>query len=348
MVCLAGGLPLYFLHVPGGNILGAMAAAAVVSIRGYKMGWPPVAYAAIALILGTASGASVTPAILKQASAWPISIAMLLGASVVMCVCGYAVLRLVGRLDPRTAFFAVAPGALQTVLILAEEQKADLAVVGMMQTLRMVVLLLVIPPLLGASVGASGLGSGSSHGLLLTGEIVRSWSILITACVLTLLLARRLKWPSAEFLGPMVASALLHLLGVVAVKMPPVMTLAAGACMGLTVGARFAGLSLSRLANILALSAVVLVVMGAISASAGAFAGHISGVGSVAGVLAFAPGSLDAMIALALAFGAQPAYVAAHHLSRFMMLMVMLPLVSRWLFRLPNVALDAAEPAATP
>lgn len=335
LVALAGGVPLYLLHVPGGAIIGGMAAAAILAFRGRVTLWPGNVYAMLAGTLGMASGASVSPDTLRQAAAWPLSIAMLVVGSTVMCACGYAILRTVGNVDQRTAFYSVAPGALQTVVILAEEQKADLATVGVVQTLRLVVLVMLAPTILGAGAMAHQQSAPVHH----YGDPA-SWAIMITASIASIAIARRLRFPSADFLGPMIASAVLHAMGVVDATVPPLALALAGACMGVTIGAKFAGMQLGQLGRLVVLSLVVLVVMGVIAALVGAFAGSVSGVGPVAGVLAFAPGSIDVMIALALTFHAEPAYVAVHHLSRFILLLALLPILSRLLFPLP-----AVEPA---
>ena len=73
------------------------------------------------------------------------------------------------------------------------------------------------------------------------------------------------------------------------------------------------------------MSRLALTVMAAVGLSAGWLAGRLTGVGPAAGMLAFAPGSLDVMVAIALALNAHPAYVAAHHTARFLGLIAALP-----------------------
>ena len=48
------------------------------------------------------------------------------------------------------------------------------------------------------------------------------------------------------------------------------------------------------------------------------------GVGPLAGVMAFAPGSMEVLVAVALTLNAHPAYVAVHHLTRTMLLLAAL------------------------
>jgi uncharacterized membrane protein AbrB (regulator of aidB expression) len=47
-------------------------------------------------------------------------------------------------------------------------------------------------------------------------------------------------------------------------------------------------------------------------------------------VLAYAPGGLEAMTILSFALGLDPAYVGAHHLGRFILVSVALPIATRF------------------
>ena len=46
-------------------------------------------------------------------------------------------------------------------------------------------------------------------------------------------------------------------------------------------------------------------------------------------MIAFAPGSVDAMMLLALALNLDPVYVGAHHLARIFFVSLTMPLVAR-------------------
>jgi uncharacterized membrane protein AbrB (regulator of aidB expression) len=117
--------------------------------------------------------------------------------------------------------------------------------------------------------------------------------------------------------------------------------MAASAALGAIVGTRFAGVDPKALLRFLPTVLVALLAMTAIALAAGWGAGVLSGVGPVAGVLAFAPGSMDVMIAISLAVGATPAYVTAHQTARLLVLLAALPVFARR--RMTAVAKAAAE-----
>jgi len=158
------------------------------------------------------------------------------------------------------------------------------------------------------------------HPVALSGlQGLAGWSVLLVGTLIGWLLVGRMKWPSASFLGPMAASALLHGSGLVALSFPRPMVMVASAALGAIVGTRFSGVKPMDLLRFLPTVLVALVVMTGIALGAGWGAGVISGVGPTAGVLAFAPGSMDVMIAISLAVGASPAYVTAHQTARLLM-----------------------------
>jgi uncharacterized membrane protein AbrB (regulator of aidB expression) len=53
-------------------------------------------------------------------------------------------------------------------------------------------------------------------------------------------------------------------------------------------------------------------------------------------IIAYAPGALEAMMILALALHFDPAFVGAHHLFRFMLVLVSIPIVIPWIARKPE------------
>ena len=51
---------------------------------------------------------------------------------------------------------------------------------------------------------------------------------------------------------------------------------------------------------------------------------------------AFAPGGLEAMTMMAFALGLDPLFVGAHHLARFFVISLALPLTRRWIDAVPQ------------
>jgi uncharacterized membrane protein AbrB (regulator of aidB expression) len=67
--------------------------------------------------------------------------------------------------------------------------------------------------------------------------------------------------------------------------------------------------------------------------SRGADSVDLFGISIIQTMLAFAPGALESLIIVAFAVDIDPAYVAAHHIARFLVLIAAVPLMARWLAR---------------
>jgi uncharacterized membrane protein AbrB (regulator of aidB expression) len=60
-------------------------------------------------------------------------------------------------------------------------------------------------------------------------------------------------------------------------------------------------------------------------------------------MIAFAPGSVDAMMLLALALSLDPVYVGAHHLTRIFFVSLTMPLLARYSARMRKTAAESTK-----
>jgi membrane AbrB-like protein len=318
----AGAILLSLLHVPAGALVGAMATVAFASLIGRPTGMPAPLQTLLFMIVGVSVGAAATPDALASILKWPISLVILLASTAVMYVVGYWVFRRFGGCDPVTAFFAAAPGALSSVIILAESEGAVMSRVAAAQALRVACITAASPFLLTAfHLQMTPPPAVEAH------QGWMAWVLLALAAPAGWKIAERLKWPSPSFLGPMALSALLHAAGWLSLSPPRLMVVIASAALGAQVGSRFRGVDPRRLLAFFPPAAASFLLMGVIGLTAGWLAGRLSGVGPMAGMLAFAPGSMDVLIAISLASGQSPAYVAAHHTARLLGVLAALPWV---------------------
>lgn len=124
----------------------------------------------------------------------------------------------------------------------------------------------------------------------------------------------------------MIVSAVLHATGAIHGRFPPVLVIAGFVATGVVIGSRFRGTSLATLRQTLpgAFGSILLAL--AVSAA-------IAGVGSTLLDLAFgqlwlayAPGGVEAMAAMALALHLDAAFVGAHHILRILGLNLISPI----------------------
>jgi uncharacterized protein len=134
-----------------------------------------------------------------------------------------------------------------------------------------------------------------------------------------------MKFPASWMFGAMLASSVLHGTGLVEGGLPPWMRNIALVGIGALIGTRFARMRLKTLlahvnaglgsfAVAIAVSAVFVTVI-VLTTNV-----HLADI-----VVAFAPGAMDAMLALALTLHIDPIFVGAHHLSRFVFVSIATP-----------------------
>ena len=131
----------------------------------------------------------------------------------------------------------------------------------------------------------------------------------------------------------MTASALLHATGLVHGRLPQPLVIAGFAATGAIIGARFRGTSLATMRRTVPDAAVSVLLALAVSAGIAAAAAPLLGLPFGQLWLAYAPGGVEAMAAMALALGLDPAFVGAHHILRILGLTLVVPI---WLRRPPR------------
>jgi membrane AbrB-like protein len=143
---IGGGLGLAS-RIPAGVLLGPLALGAALNIAGWvRIELPPVVLIASYAVIGWNTGLRFTRDVLAAAArALPQS----LGATaLLMAFCGVLAWLLVVLLhvDPLTAYLATSPGGVDAAAIIAASTKVDTPFVMALQTLRVIVVLAVGPP----------------------------------------------------------------------------------------------------------------------------------------------------------------------------------------------------------
>jgi membrane AbrB-like protein len=325
LVAALGGLAFHLLGIPAAWMSGAMVAVVAWGALGRTRPLPrPLADAAM-LVSGATMGAGITPEALTAVTRYPLSLAVL--ALSVVAGTGASMLwltRVAGwRRDD--ALLASAPGALSTVLVIAAERKASVVAIAVVQSIRLFVLIALLPSLVVAFEGGH-----PGRGLPGEGMPVESpvGLLVVLAGGLALGLAfERLRLAAPVLLGATLVSASLHATGYAPGVVPPPVAVAGLVLIGVFIGERFRTLRLSALRATLAAAAGSLVLTVAVAIASAAAAAALAGVGFSDAMVAFAPGGLEAMMVLALILGLDPLYVGVHHLARFIGIAMALPLV---------------------
>jgi membrane AbrB-like protein len=340
-----GGVTLGQLGLPAGYLSGAILVAAAAALAGRPLLMPQLVTRAIFVVIGTSLGAVVTPQTLHGMTSYPVSIAILIVAMLCVSLGGAAYLYWVHRWRLLSAYLASSPGGLSQVLVVAAELGADLRAIAIVQTMRVVIIAVGLPAglsLFGFAGHAMRPGNGPMS-LVLADEL----AILVAAATVGALIAFRFRFPGGLLFGAMAASAALHGSGLVHAVVPPWVTNLAMVTLGGAIGARFADTPPRLLLYYLAAAFGSFAVAVTIATAFAAALIHMLSLPVPELMIAYAPGSADAMMLLALALRLDPVFVGAHHVMRIIFVSVFMPLVARRLARAPADALKAPHEPPT-
>jgi len=169
-------------------------------------------------------------------------------------------------------------------------------------------------------------------------------AILVAVSSVVAVAAYRFRFPGGLLFGAMMSSAILHGSGMIQAIMPWWVANAAMVAMGAITGSRFANTPLRLLLNFITAAFGSFAMAVTIAALFAAVLIKVLSLRAAEVMIAFAPGSVDAMMLLALALNLDPVYVGAHHLTRIFFVSLTMPLVARRTARSLKVKSEKAKP----
>jgi membrane AbrB-like protein len=317
------------IGLPAAWVAGGLLAVALASLAGINTEFPRLWTAPVFLVLGIYSGTGVTHDTINQMRTWPASFAILAVSLVVLVFGSYWWLNKRCRWAKNDALLASLPGALSFVVAAAEGLKADMKKVAISQSIRLIILIEAVP------LVALVVGHPSSSPALTARPIagLGDLGLLFAAGIAASLLMNRLKIPGGWILGGLFATAALVLSSVVDAQLPQLLVVPCSIALGCIAGSRFRPGDLALLPHIAGPALGAFLIAATISVIAASAVSFFFGIDIIQTLLAFAPGALEGLTVLAYQMNIDPAYVAAHHVVRFVALVVAVPLIARRLAR---------------
>lgn len=321
---VAGAALFWAIGFPAYVLTGPAAAVSIATLLGAPTHIPNLLRDTVFVVIGLSIGSTVTPEVIETALAWPVSLALLMVTLVMIVIAARAVLVAVFHDTRTTATLASMPGHLSFVLALSTDLKADAPRIALIQTVRILLLTLLVPVLI-MLWGVEGTST-----LAQSGKIQPVSLLVLFPLALGLGLAfKRLRVPAPLLIGAMLVSAIGHGSDLTPGIMPQGLTTVAFICMGSLIGTRFRGFARRALPSALLAGTVTTLIACAIASLGALIAALIVDLPAAALLLAFAPGGVEIMAALAIETGLEPALVAAHHVFRLFALGLIIPFLAR-------------------
>ncbi len=320
------GLGAWLFHIvgfPAAPLTGAAVASTIAAIYGVHIGLPVSIRTACFLLLGISIGATVTPEVLEGARRWPFSLCVLGAGLVASMYACRTVLETVFGVDRYSATLASAPGHLSFAIAMAAEGRGNVTFVALSQSIRLLVVTLVVPPVIVYIMGAGG---NSALALLDKPLAFFVLLILLSLSYVTGLVFLKIRVPAAHLMAGIFVGAFGQLSGLATGAPANWILFIALMAMGALIGSRFDGISLETFQRYLlaGLSVTAILLLFAIL-EAWAIAALL-GYRLDLLIAAYAPGGIETMAAISVQTGLDSTFVAAHHVARLLFLTLLVPL----------------------
>ncbi|MBB3993900.1 hypothetical protein GGR95_001531 [Sulfitobacter undariae] len=324
-VACVGAIIAWAIRAPMFLLIGPAFAVSLAGLIGLQTQIHPRFRDACFVVMGLTVGAGFSAEAVATMGRWPLAFLMMAGLTwATMAACRAVLVRFFG-FSRGSALLAGAPGHLSFVISMAESSGADVMQISVTQSVRLLLLTMVVPFIVVA------MGVDLSGAILQAGISWPMWllAVMVVAALLASIVLARLNVPAPLLIGAMLVAGIWQLSGIRSGVMPPELVMPAYVALGALIGTRFVNVKMAELLRNLgagfAITGVAVVLAGA-----GAFAvAWAMGMAPSHVLLAFAPGGLETMIAMGVVMGAVPGFVAACHMTRLMVLSVLLPLMAR-------------------
>lgn len=318
-----GGIAFFLAGLPAPWLSGPMVTIAVLIVAGYVPTLPDPMRDLGMMLAGVVMGSAITPAMIAALGRYPVSLAILTFTTLAIIVLGRLVLMRLFRWDGGTALLGSLPGAMSAVLATAASANVQMQQVIAVQAFRMFILVALLPSIVSLVMPT-----------ILPPEQVlvspQGFALVMGAALALSLLFSRIGVFAPFLLGGMVAAGATHATDFIIGVPPDFIGSLSMFLIGVFAGSRMSDITTHSLSRLIG-PAIVLFVTSIGIALLGAFSVTLFTPTPLAEALvAFAPGGLEAMVVLGMAMGLDPLYVSSHHIARFLLIAVGLPLVARW------------------
>jgi hypothetical protein len=317
-----GGFAASLLAIPGAWLMGGALAVALAAIAGVKVVMPNRLRDLGFMLTGLSMGASVARDSLSLVVQWPVTMAaMVLELILIIATTGY-LLRKIFKVDRGTAYLSSFPGHLSFVMGMAAAGVGDPRQIVIIQVIRILLLTICVP------IGALFLPVGNFASSAVPDATPLMLLGMFGICAVTGFIFTRLRVPAGYSLGAMAAATTAKLAGFFEGAIPDPLVIVTFILVGAMIGARFQGITRSEIVKAatggLVGTAIAVTIVTAVSFGASALVDM-----PFAQIwLGLSPGGLEAMGALGVALGLDTAFIAAHHVTRLLLLTIAIPVVT--------------------
>lgn len=348
-----GGLLLSLTGLGIGWMIGTIVLAAFLSFRqpawleitSVPNGLPSYWLKLGQLLLAVELGRNINLSVLQTFSENWLTITIMLVLSIIFSLISGVIVWKFSQTDMITSFFATAPGGVATMPGIADEVGANTAVVSIIQTMRIFLVVLIIPFIASSWIAtpvdqtlSTNLLSATSHAEFEWGQLVGTAILVLTAWGGSFV-GKLLKFPAPLLVGGMVCVAIVQSLISIFlghdlfVWWPASIMIISQVFIASSIGSRFQRsmfIGIGRTVKIAFVSTIGLII---VMFACAFLVTEATGITLLTSVLAFAPGGVAEMATTAVVLHADSTFVVTVQVLRIVVVILILPPFFRLLNR---------------
>ncbi|MEE6450963.1 AbrB family transcriptional regulator [Gottfriedia acidiceleris] len=338
MIAIIGGFIFQLIKLPIPWLLGPMFFVLLLSkIKGIKLYWPSKIRDTAMIIIGYTIGLSFTSSTFIQIGHQLTSMILMTFLLILFTITISIIISKVFKIHYPTVLLGSIPGGLSQMIALAEEIKdIDFTIVTFLQISRLMMIIFMVPLLIFSpffNVHKSSILESIQHTSASWHGLFPNIIIFAIFCTLFGILGKKINFPTALLLGPMIATIILNLSGLHGPALPSVILDCSQLMMGSYIGLLLKPENLNNKLKIVLVSVLSGVVLLTFSLVSSIFLTHIHTIDHISALLSLAPGGMDQMALIAKEVDADITVIMCYQLFRTLFIFIVVPYLLRYIFR---------------
>jgi uncharacterized protein len=324
VVIVAAGVAMNAVGVPSPYLFAALLIGLARALAiAQPLELPRRVFVAAQAVTGVALGTYLQRSSLHVLADDWLAVALVSLATLGISLAAGGVLARLTILDRPTASLGMIAGGASGIVGISDDLGGDDRLVAFMQYLRVFVVVLVTPALVGVIFPGAHAGSVPTTGPIL--GTATAWLLTIGIAVA----GQAVPLPARSLMGPMLIAGALTLSGVTDFTPPPLLRETAFGVIGLYIGLRFTAQTLRAVGRLLVPVAVSIVALLVACFGLAIVLDATTSVSLEDAYLATTPGGLYAVLAVAFGAGANTTFIVAVQSLRVLVMVVLAPLAVR-------------------
>ena len=325
-LALVGGWIAQWLSIPLAWMIGPLLTVGISSMLGLPLKSPFLGRQAGQSTVGLAVGLQLTPPVLLflWQDFW-----LIVGAGVITVLLGIPMALLLHRIskeDAKTCYFSAVPGGLSEMAVLGARYGAQVEPIAIAQTIRLAIVVIIIPPTLGL-LGITGDAlNAPSQAITVSWPTTLLWVAVAMSASAFLSL---LKASNAWILGGLLVGLGIALIQQIPLALPVLMVNLAQFLLGMGLGVMFKHEFMTKAPRFIRAAALIVAILMTIAVVFAALIAQLTQHEFGTLLLAFAPAGVTEMVLTAKELGFEAPMITAIHLARILLIVLFAALLFR-------------------